>query len=317
MKVASASLAAKRRKRAKRVLAYVALIGLSTAFVAPFLWLVLTSLKPNEQIFFDPAKGFFAQLLPRWETPQAILKARASGNPLPPGAALAAWARLVFQHYLDGLSFIPFGAQLRNTAAICTLVTAGTLLSSAFVAYGFAHVRWPGRDVVFYAMLATMMLPYQVTMIPVFMIFKTLGWVNTVLPLVVPAWLGSVFSVFLLRQFYLTIPSDLVDAARIDGCSEIGIWSRLVVPLSKPALATVALFSFLGSWNDFLGPLIYLQDEVKYTLSLGLAMFRGQYGSFYGELMAVSTVITVPIVVLFFFTQRTFIQGIKLTGLKG
>jgi multiple sugar transport system permease protein len=166
-------------------------------------------------------------------------------------------------------------------------------------------------------MLATMMLPGQVTMIPVFMIYRSLGWVNTFYCLIVPALLGNPFFIFMLRQFFRTIPADLMDAARIDGCSELRIWWQVVLPLCVPALATVGLFSFLGAWNDFIGPLIYLLDENKYTMSLGLAMFKGQYGSQFGQLMAVSAMMTVPIVVLFFFTQRTFIQGVKLTGLKG
>jgi len=169
----------------------------------------------------------------------------------------------------------------------------------------------------FWIMLSTMMLPGQVTMIPLFLTFRRLGWINTILPLVVPTFLGNAFFAFLLRQFYRTVPVELIEAARLDGCGELGIWARIMVPLSKPALAIVGLFTFIRAWNDFLGPLIYLMDERKYTLSIGLAMFQGQYGSDWGQMMAMSLLMTVPIIVLFFFTQKTFIQGVKLSGIKG
>jgi len=179
-----------------------------------------------------------------------------------------------------------------------------------------AIIPWKGRDFVFFLILSTMMLPYQVVMVPLFTVFTKLGWIDTFLPLIVPAFFGNAFLIFLLRQFFMSIPKDLTEAARIDGCAEIQIYRRVILPLSKPAMATVALFSFMGAWNDYLGPLIYLFDQGKYTLSLGLAMFSSQYGSYWGMLMAVSTVVTLPIIILFFFTQRTFIQGITMTGLK-
>jgi len=184
------------------------------------------------------------------------------------------------------------------------------------VAYGLSRIEWRGRDTLFIIILSTMMLPYQVIMVPMFAVFTWLGWIDTFLPLTVPSFLGNAFFIFLLRQFFMTIPKDLTDAAKLDGCSELGVYRRIVLPLSVPALATVGLFTFMNTWNDFLGPLIYLFDEKRYTLSLGLAMFLGQYGSYWGRLMAVSTVVTVPIIVLFFLTQRTFIQGITLTGIK-
>jgi multiple sugar transport system permease protein len=162
-----------------------------------------------------------------------------------------------------------------------------------------------------------MMLPFQVTMIPMFTVFKKLGWLDTFLPLTVPSFLGNAFFIFLLRQFFLTVPPELTDAARIDGCSELDIYRRVILPLAKPALATVGLFAFMGTWNDYIGPLIYLSDASRYTLSLGLASFSSQYGSYPGMLMAVTTVMTVPIIIIFFLAQRTFIQGITLTGIKG
>jgi multiple sugar transport system permease protein len=170
---------------------------------------------------------------------------------------------------------------------------------------------------VFGTLLATMILPGQVTMIPTFTIFRSLHWIGTIWPLVVPSFLGSAFSIFLLRQFMLTIPAELSDAARMDGCSEWSVFTRVVVPLTRPALATVGLFTFIGSWNDFIGPLLYLNDESAYTLSLGLQRFVSQHGAEWSMLMAASTVMTLPIVVVFFCAQRTFIEGTTLTGIKG
>jgi multiple sugar transport system permease protein len=225
--------------------------------------------------------------------------------------------RKLLHNYPSGLTFIPFGQYLLNTLLICALVVCGTLLSCSLVAYGLARVRWRGRNALFYVIIATMMLPFQVTMVPIFVVFARLGWVDSFLPLTVPAFFGNAFFIFLLRQFFLTIPDELADAARIDGCREWDIYWRIVLPLAKPALATVGLFAFMNTWNDYVGPLIYLSDASKYTLSLGLASFSSQYGSYPGMLMAVTVVMTLPIVLLFFLAQRTFIQGITLTGLKG
>ena len=185
------------------------------------------------------------------------------------------------------------------------------------VAYAFARLRWWGRDVWFVLTLSAMMIPGPVVLIPLFLIFKDIGWVGTFKPLIVPAFLGSPFFIFLLRQFFLTIPMDLSDAARIDGAGDWGIFWRVILPLTQPALTTVALFTFLGCWNDFLGPLIFLNDGSKYTLAVGLAAFRGQYRTQWDLMMAAATVITLPIVIIFFFAQKRFIQGITLTGMKG
>jgi multiple sugar transport system permease protein len=225
--------------------------------------------------------------------------------------------RKLLYNYPAGLTFIPFAKYLLNTLLICALVVFGTLISCSLVAYGLARIRWRGRNGLFYVIIATMMLPFQVTMVPLFVVFARLGWVDTFLPLIVPAFFGNAFFIFLLRQFFLTIPDELADAARIDGCREWDIYWRIVLPLAKPALATVGLFAFMGTWNDYVGPLIYLSDASKYTLSLGLATFSSQYGSYPGMLMAVTAVMTIPIIILFFLAQRTFIQGITLTGIKG
>jgi multiple sugar transport system permease protein len=221
------------------------------------------------------------------------------------------------EHYSKALNRAPILLYLRNSLVVCTLSVVGTVLSSSLVAYGFAILRWKGRDTIFFLMLATMMLPGQVTMVPVFQIWRELGLVDTFAPLVAPAFLGAPFFIFLFRQFFLTIPRDLIDAARMDGAGELGIYARLAMPLSVPAIATVALFSFLGSWNDFLGPLLYLTSRENYTLSIGLAMLRDQNQGMYGQLMGVAALMIVPVIVLFFFAQRTFIQGIKTSGIKG
>jgi len=268
-----------------RVLAHALLIAFSTVFVVPFLWLLSTSLKPESQIFIWP---------PVW-IPDPV----------------------IFDHYVNGLSFLPFGRFTLNSLVIAVSAVVGTLISCSLAAYGLARIRWPGRDVLFALILATLLIPFQVRLIPLFIIFKNLGWIDTFLPLIVPTWFGNAFFIFLLRQFFLTIPQELSEAAKIDGATELDIFTRIILPLARPALATVALFEFLARWDDFLGPLIFISSQENYTVSLGLAMFRGQQGSFWGMLMAVSTVMALPIIVLFFFTQRTFIQGITLTGIKG
>ena len=221
------------------------------------------------------------------------------------------------ENYSLALDRSPFEKFVVNTLIICMLSVIGTTLSCSLVAYGLSCVEWRGRELLFWIMLATMMMPDQVTMLPLFMTYKRLGWINSILPLVVPTFLGNAFFIFLLRQFYRSVPRDLIEAARIDGCSEIGIWAKIMLPLSRPALAVVGLFTFIGAWNDFTRPLIYLHDEKRYTLALGLSMFQGQYGGDWGQLMAMALLMTVPIILLFFFTQKTFIQGVKLSGIKG
>jgi len=218
-----------------------------------------------------------------------------------------------------GLSYrLPmFVIYLRNTLIVAVFGVIGTTLSSALAAYGFARISWRGRDALFLVALSTMMVPFTVTMVPLYGVFKALGWVGTLKPLWVPAFFGSAFNIFLLRQFFRTIPHDLSDAARIDGCSEFAIFWRIILPLSKPALAVVALFHFMWAWNDFMGPLLFLTRQETFTLSLGLQNYQSQHGgSEWHFLMAASTLMILPIVVLFFFTQRTFIQGISTTGMK-
>jgi multiple sugar transport system permease protein len=263
----------------------IVLLAAGVSFVAPFLWMVLTSLKPPEQIFTWPPT-----LLPRppqWRT------------------------------YYEAMTFVPFARYFRNSFLLCLTVVTGTLVSNTLIAYGFARIDWIGRDVVFLLVLATMVLPAQVTMIPVYMIFRRLGWIGTFLPLMVPSFFGSAYFTFLLRQFFLGIPFELSDAARIDGCSELGILLHVVLPLAKPALATVALFSFIYTWNDFMGPLIYLQKEELYTVTIGLQQFQSRYVTPINQLMAAATVVMMPVLLVFFAAQRVFMRGIALTGLGG
>jgi ABC-type glycerol-3-phosphate transport system permease component len=221
-----------------------------------------------------------------------------------------------WSNYVRAVESMDFVTQTRNTLTVCFLALAGQVISSSLAGYGFSRINWPGREAVFVLVLTTMMLPGQVTMIPLFIIFRNLHWIDTLKPLFVPSMLGAAFYIFLFRQFFLALPSELNDAARIDGCTEFEIYWRIILPLSKPVIATVALFTFLSHWNDFQSPLIYLQSADRYTLSLGLQVFSGRSYMDMTALMAATTLVSLPAILLFFFTQRTFIQGIALTGLK-
>lgn len=275
------------------ILAHVALVLLSALFVMPLLWMLSTSLKPIEQTMSNP---------PMW-IPKSF----------------------DWHNYPDAitygskeLGFIPLLVYARNTIIITILAVGGAVLSNSVVAYSFARLKWPGRDAFFAVTLATMMIPFPVVMVPTFALFKWLGWVGTFKPLWVPAFFASAFSIFLLRQFYRTIPMELSEAAKIDGCSEFRIFTDIIAPLSRPALMVVALFTFMGSWNDFLGPLIYLVDQKTFTLSLGLQAYQSQHGGTpFNLLMAASCLVILPVVVVFFLAQKVFIQGIATSGLKG
>jgi multiple sugar transport system permease protein len=201
---------------------------------------------------------------------------------------------------------------------VALLAVVGAVSSSALVAYGLARIPWKGRSALFNLTLATLMVPFPVLMVPLYGVFRSLGWIGTLLPLWVPAFFGGAFNIFLLRQFFLTIPSELSDAARIDGCSEFGIFWRVILPLARPALSVVALFTFLSVWNDFLGPLIFLTEPETFTMALGLQQYQSQFGgSEWHLLMGASALLVMPIIVLFFFAQKTFIQGISTTGMGG
>lgn len=263
-----------------------ALLALGTVvFMLPFYWMVISSLKPS----------------------YAVLKIPPDWLPIPPR----------WENFPEALTYVPFGRYALNTLFVTAFSVIGTLFSSTLVAYGFARLRATGKNFLFLLLLATMMLPYPVTMVPVFVIFSKLGWINTFLPLILPTFLGVPFYIFLLRQFFMTIPRELEDAARIDGANTLQIIWHVIVPLSKPALAAVAIFTFQATWNDFLAPLIYLNDQSRYTISLGLSFFRSTYQVNWAYLMAASLVTMLPIIVVFFLAQRVFIQGITLTGIKG
>jgi len=268
----------------QRFLTYLMLIVGSAVFLVPFLWMLSSSLKDTVQIFHYPPTVF----------------------PRP----------FKWQNYPDATRFIPFLRYLLNTCIVCFGNVAGNVFSASLTAFSFAVLRWRWRNPLFKLLLATMLLPPQVTMIPTFIIYRWLGMVDTFWPLIIPAFLGTPFFIFLVRQFYLGIPQELVEAARIDGCNNWTIYWRIVMPLSTPVLATVALFSFIWSWTDFMTPLIYLQDQSKFTLSLGLQQFQESHNAQWGMLMAASTLITLPMIVLFFTLQKTFVQGIATTGLK-
>jgi multiple sugar transport system permease protein len=273
-----------RHTRLVKGVAYAICTVIGFMYVFPFYWMIITALKTDQQIFQWPPA-----LVP--STPQ-------------------------WQNILESTRYIPFWLYMKNTLVICLIAVIGTLLSCTLVAYGFSRIRWPGREIVFLIYLSTIMLPSQVTMIPLYIVFRKLGWVGTIAPLVVPTFFGNVFFVFLLRQFLMTIPLELSDAAYIDGASEVGILWHIMLPLIKPALAAVALFTFLGNYRDFLSPLIYLTEQSQWTISLGLQMFKNMYGAQWQLMMAASALTMVPTVVLFFLTQRTFIEGITMTGIK-
>jgi multiple sugar transport system permease protein len=268
-----------------RSLAYTALIIGSIISLIPFVWMLTSSFKDPAMVFRDPPQW--------WPDP---------------------W---LWSNYAKAFDKMPFALYTWNTVKITGVCLVGQLLSCSMVAYGFARMRFPGRNVLFIVLLATMMLPAQVTMIPVFKIFTSLGWYDTFLPLTVPAFFGAPFFVFLLRQYYMTIPHEMDESARIDGASSWQIFWKVLLPQARPVLATVAIFSFMAHWNDFLGPLIYLGDPAKRTLALGLYAFQGQYATDWNYLMAASTVVMLPLLILFFIGQKYFIQGVVISGVKG
>jgi ABC-type glycerol-3-phosphate transport system permease component len=276
---------------AHEILKYILLIVLTITYVLPFFWMVSSALKDDNQVYVVP---------PIWIP-----------NP-------AFW-----ENFKNAWNSQPFNLYLFNTVFRYAIpVTVGMVLSSSIVAYGFSRLRWKWRDTLFYLCLATMMVPFQVQMVPLFIIFKNLGWIDSFRPLVVTAFFGSPFYIFMLRQFFMTLPIELSEAARIDGASEFGILFRIVLPLSRPALTVVALFAFIDAWNDYLGPLIYVNNNLQLVLALGVEnmrramMFNSTISNAYPYLMAVSTIIVLPILIMFFFGQKTFIEGISMTGIK-
>jgi multiple sugar transport system permease protein len=258
---------------------------ITLVFLVPLFWLVSSSLKENTELFSVPVK---------W---------------LP--------SKLHFENYVRMFTYFPFTLYLKNTLIIVFFNIIGSVASSAVIAYGFSRLNWKGRDKVFVIVLITMILPFQVTMVPLFMMFQRMGWIGTFLPLTVTCFFGNPFYIFLMRQFFLSLPMELNDAARIDGSGEFRIFAQIAIPLSTPVLATVAIFSFLKTWNDFIGPLIFLANQKLYTLSIGAQMIRSRLQPNWEILMPLGVVMVLPVLILFFLMQKYFIQGIAMSGIKG
>ena len=270
----------------KLTFVYAVLVIGMVIVLMPFLWMVSTSLK----------------------TPAAVFKIPTEWIPNP----------IVWANYPNAMTILPFGRFILNTAQITALAVVGATLSGSLAAFAFARLRWRGRNFMFVLVLTTLMLPFQVIMIPQFILFRELKWLDTYLPLVVPAFFGgSAFNIFLLRQYFMTISPELDDAAIIDGCSRFGVYWRIILPLSKAALMTVVIFIVQNRWQSFLVPLIYLFDQKKYTLALGLRLFQDQYTTDWELMMAAATVTMIPVLLVFYFGQHYFIQGIVFTGVKG
>jgi len=268
-----------------RIGTHATLLAGAAIFSIPFIWMISTSLKTDRQIFAWP---------PVWIP-----------NPL------------VWGNYPAVFDYAPLHTYFLNTMVIATAQVFGAIVTCSLAAYAFARLRAPGRDAIFVVMLSQMMIPGIVTLVPLYILFAKLNWIDTFLPLTIPALLGSPFYIFMLRQFFLTLPMELEEAALIDGAGRLRIWWTILMPLSKPAIATVAIFSFMFAWNDFTGPLIFLNSRSKFTLSLGLQAFMFERRTLWGPLMAASTMMILPILVVFFLAQKHFIQGIALTGMKG
>ncbi|KAF1301725.1 carbohydrate ABC transporter permease [Enterococcus saccharolyticus] len=269
-------------KQGKKFVGLLLMLLIGGILLVPLLWMVFTSLKPMEEVVRFPPTFF----------PETF----------------------VWSNYLETIRAFPFWQYAKNTLFITVLVVIGNVLSNSFIAYGFAKLNFPGKNILFALVLSTMMIPGFVTMIPQYVVFSKIGWVGTYLPLIVPSFFGNAFNIFLMRQFYMSINNELIEAAEIDGANHLYIWSHLMVPLTKPALITIAINSFNGAWNDFLGPLLYIQDQKKYTLQIGLQVFQNQSTTQWNYLMAGATIVLLPTVLLFFFAQRYFIEGMDLTG---
>lgn len=267
-----------------RVIAYLATIALAVVFVIPFLWMVSTSLKSQPDL---------VQIPPRW-IPDPIM----------------------WENYAKAWTAEPFNTFLANTIVYTFLATTGLLVSSSLVAYAFARLEFPGRKTLFILVLSTVMLPSQVTLIPQYILFRELGWLDTLKPLIVPTFFGSAIYIFLMRQFFLTIPAELDEAALMDGANRWDIFARIIMPLSKPIAVTIIAFSFVSHWNDFFGPLIYLDRPDSMTLAVGLLLFKGDVDTLFHLLMAASVIVLVPVVVVFFVAQRYFVTSITMTGLR-
>jgi multiple sugar transport system permease protein len=275
----------KRRKRLVAIICFVILALGSLLFLIPFFWMLSTSLKSKAEIFSFPVIWIPSTF--HWE------------------------------NYTRALTVLPFGRYFANTFFIAFCRIAGQVVSCSIVAYSFARLKFPGRNVLFMVMLSTLMLPSIVTMIPSFVAFTKIGWMNTWLPIIVPMLFATPYNTFLLRQFYMTLPRDLDEAAKLDGCTNWGIFMRVLFPLTIPAVTAIVVFQFMDAWNDYIGPLLYLRDSELYTVSLGLSLFQGKIRTEWQLLMAASAVAMVPSLILFAVAQKYIIGGIALTGIKG
>ena len=283
----------------QKILTLLVLAFLAFLFIVPVIWMIVSSLKPTQSVFDNS-----------WLPPMTT-----QGWPIPiPHPQY-------FSNFSDALTLVPFRTYFENTLLVTVLSVAGSVLSSSLVAYSFARLRWPGRDMFFVLVLVTMLLPSIVTFIPQYVLFSKIHWVGTFLPLIVPTWFGNAFYIFLLRQFFRGIPQELSEAARLDGASEIRIWWQIVMPLARPALAAVGIFSFAGAWEDYFNPLVYVGgDPSKWTLQLGLKAFESAAGGgspLWNLIMAAGLVVMIPVLIAFFVGQKYFIEGVTLTGLKG
>ena len=272
------------RKETQKWVSRLLLILFSLALLLPLYWMVATALKTDQELAVFPPTLFPQN--PQW------------------------------QNFAEAVTYIPFFKFLGNTLTVTVLTVVGSVISNPLIAYGFSRLEWPGRDRVFLLVMATVFIPFPVVIIALFDIFARLGWINTFLPLVVPMFFGQAFWIFLMRQFLMQIPMEVSDAARIDGANEFQVFSQIVLPLTLPAVGVIGIFAALYAWNDFIGPLIYLQDESKYTLAIGLTFFRSQYDVQFNLLMAASTLIVLPVVIIFLLFQRAFLEGITLGSVK-
>ena len=275
----------KKKKYVSKASIYILLLAGSALCLLPLVWMVRSSLMTSGQIFEMP---------PKWLP-----------NPIQ------------WENYAEALSALPFDLYFLNTFVYVFLGVIGTVISCSISAYGLSRIRWKYRDLVFRIIISSMMLPFAVTLIPLYVIWNKVGITNSLLPLIIPCWFGNAFHIFLLRQFFMSIPHELDESAKIDGASHFRIWLNLIIPISRPVLVVVVLFSFLNIWNDFLGPLVYLNDGEKYTISVGLQLFIGTYKAEWNLMMAAACVVVIPVIIVFLIGQRYLIEGITMSGIKG
>jgi len=268
-----------------RIVPRIILAVMSLVYITPLYWMVATSLKGSQELTAFPPTLF----------PHTF----------------------VWKNYIDALEYIPFIRYFLNSLILTTGATIGAVISNSLIAYGFSRIEWKGREVLFYVAIATMFIPFPVTLVALFDIFAKMHWINTYLPLIVPTFFGQAFYMFLIRQFLMGVPKELSDAARIDGANEFMTFFKVIIPLMKPAIAVVAIFAAVNAWNDFLTPLIYLQTQAMYPLSIGLQFFRAEHSVAFSLLMAASTMVVIPVIVLFLFFQRFFVEGITMGAVKG